>query len=244
MNQLHEGLNSGDLKDLIDSTFEVDAYKSKMGDDENIVVLSFEIYGKHAAKDLSDFIERGFESVIDADVSQGEVSKGVYRVFVELQRNSQIVEQIDEIMYGLTELSGIEDWRFRYFRDYQSKPIVDLRDIVPKSAQEYKSKMEGIFENELRFFFRRSPLDYLLIENDTLVFKRSFNSPIRMKLVDQGTRTDILNKLAGMIRVDESSTAETTWLTKYFGDYNITKYGDHFVFENDNTVMVFELKNN
>jgi hypothetical protein len=242
MNQLHEGLNSGDLEDLIDATFEVDAYKSKMGDDENVVVLSFDVSGRQASKDLVTFIEKGYDFVLDADTSEGEVSRGIYRVFVELQRNRGVAEQIEDIIYGLSELSKINDWRFRYYRDYQSKPLRDLRDVLPKSVEEYKAKMGDIFESELRFFFRKSPLDYLLIEDGDLVFKRSFNSPIRMKMIEQGTRTDILSKLAGNIRVDESATAETTWLTKYFGDYNITKYGDHFVFENDNTVMVFELK--
>jgi hypothetical protein len=62
-----------------------------------------------------------------------------------------------------------------------------------------------------------------------------------MELVNYGTRTDILNNLAGTIRIDETSTSETMWLTKYFGDYNITKYGDDFVFENDNSVLVLKL---
>ena len=62
-----------------------------------------------------------------------------------------------------------------------------------------------------------------------------------MKMLEYGTRTGILNNLAGNIRVDESSMSETMWLTKYFGNYNITKYGDHFVFENENSVMVLDL---
>jgi hypothetical protein len=62
-----------------------------------------------------------------------------------------------------------------------------------------------------------------------------------MELLNYVTRTDILNNLAGTIRIDETSTSETMWLTKYFGDYNITKYGDDFVFENDNSVLVLKL---
>jgi hypothetical protein len=241
MNQLHEGLNSGDLTDLIKPTFEIDAYKSKMGEDQDVTVLSFEVTGKQPAADLALFLEKGYD-ILDADVSEGEVSRGVYRVFVEIKRNRDGIDQIDDIMYGISELSGINDWRFRYYRDYQSKPLRDLKDVIPKSKEEYKAKMSEIFESELRFFFRKSPLDYLLIENGVLVFKRPFNNPVKLKMLEHGTRTGILDKLAGNIRVDESATAETTWLTKYFGDYNITKYGDHFVFENDNTVMVFELK--
>ena len=62
-----------------------------------------------------------------------------------------------------------------------------------------------------------------------------------MKMVEHGTRTNILNNLAGTIRVDESAMSETMWLTKYFGNYNITKYGDNFVFENENIAFVLKL---
>jgi hypothetical protein len=32
--------------------------------------------------------------------------------------------------------------------------------------------------------------------------------------------------------MDSDSMAEVFWLTKVLGDYNITKYGDKFAFEN------------
>ena len=35
------GLRKGDLVDLVDGIFEVDTFQSKMGDDQNIVTLSF-----------------------------------------------------------------------------------------------------------------------------------------------------------------------------------------------------------
>ena len=35
------GLQTGDLRELIYDVFEVDSFKSKMGDDKNIVVMSF-----------------------------------------------------------------------------------------------------------------------------------------------------------------------------------------------------------
>lgn len=238
--QLAEGLKREDLKDLIKHIFEVDAYKSKMGEDADVVVLSFEVTGHQAALDLIEFIEKGYEFVLDADVSQGEDLKGNYKVFIEIERGRHISEQINEIMYGLSELTGESDWRFRYYKDYQSQPLAEI-GVIPSNADDYQKRMEGIFENEMRFFFRKTPLDYLLIENDTLIFKRPFANPVRLKMIEHGTRTDVLNKLAGNIRVDESSVSETMWLTKYFGNYNITKYGNHFVFENENTVFVLDL---
>jgi hypothetical protein len=241
MNQLLEGLKSGDLKDLVHPVFEVDSYKSKMGNDEDIVVLAFEVTGKQPAKDFVEFTEKGYDFVLDADVSSGEVERDTYKVFVEIERSIKITRQVQEFLYGLSELTGIENWAFRYYKNYKTQPLNDFGTTVPTSAEIYRQKMGTIFEDEMRFFFRKSPLDYILIEDGILKIKRSFNSPVKLKLIEHGTRTDVLTKLAGNIRVDESAMAETTWLTKYFGNYNITKYGDYFVFENENTVLVLDL---
>lgn len=237
---LCEGLKTEDLKDLVRNVFEVDSYKSKMGEDQNVVVLAFEVTGHQPALDFADFIEKGYEFVLDADVSQGEDENGRYKVFVEIERSRKIGRQIGEMMYGISELTGEEDWKFRYYKDYHSKPLHEIGNI-PSSADDYQAQMGEIFESEMRHFFRRSRFDYLTAEGNVITFKRPFANPIKMRMLEYGTRTGILNNLAGNIRVDESSMSETMWLTKYFGNYNITKYGDHFVFENENTVMVFDL---
>lgn len=239
MRQLHEGLKSEDLKDLVGSTFDVDSYKSKMGDDENIVVLAFEVTGKQAALDLVDFVEKSYDFVLDADVSSGEDEKGNFKVFVEIERDRKLSRQLNELLYGLSELTTIEDWRFRYYKDYHSHPMQEISSI-PSSSDEYKEKIMNVFENEMRHFFRKSALDYLTIEGDVMTFKRPFANPVKMRLKEHGNR-EILSKLAGTVRVDESAISETLWLTKYFGNYNITKYGDDFVFENENVVLVLDL---
>ena len=44
------GLNQGDLRSLVYDIFEIDSFKSKMGDDKNIVVLSFSARTRESAK--------------------------------------------------------------------------------------------------------------------------------------------------------------------------------------------------
>lgn len=240
MQQLCEGLKRNDLNDRIGPVFEVDAYKSKMGEDQDVVVLSFEVTGHQAALDLVDFVEKGYDFVLDADVSSGEDPSGKYKVFVEIERGRKLGEELNEIVYGLSELAGHTDWRFRYYKDFKSLPITEI-GIIPTTPEDYQKKMEGIFESEMRFFFRKTPLDYMTVENDVITFKRPYANPVKLKMLEHGTRTDILNNLAGTIRVDEGAMSETMWLTKYFGNYNITKYGDNFVFENENTAFVLKL---
>jgi len=241
MRQLCEGLKPDDLKDLINPIIEIDTYKSVMGNDEDVIVLSFSINGSDAAKDFENFVEQGYKSVMDADVSSGETDEGTYKVFVEVKRGNKSVSDIEDILYGATQLTGIEEWKFRYYKDFKSYPIEELKNVVPFTPETYREKIEESFDNDIKFFFRKSPMEYMTLENNTLTFKRLFNSPVRMEMMNYGTRLDLLTNLKGTIRIDETSTSETMWLTKYFGNYNITKYDDFFVFENDNSAFVFKL---
>ena len=84
---LSEGLEQGDLDRLVHRKLHVDEFKSKMGSDADIIVLSFKVDGKEPARDLMNFIERGYEWILDADISSGELDDGQYLVFAELERD-------------------------------------------------------------------------------------------------------------------------------------------------------------
>lgn len=83
---LTEGLRPFELEDLVYPIFEVDTYRSKMGEDQDVCVISFHVKDRAPANDLMEFIEKGYSFVLDADVSSGENSRGEYHVFVEVSR--------------------------------------------------------------------------------------------------------------------------------------------------------------
>ena len=60
MQIVKEGLKSGDLEGVVNKRFTVDQFKSKMGDDRNIMVLTFTVDGMAPAKDLERFAETGY----------------------------------------------------------------------------------------------------------------------------------------------------------------------------------------
>ena len=119
--QLTESLHAGDLEYLIKKVFGIDAFKSKIGDDEQVAVLSFEVKQEDAAKDLENFIEMGYSFVLDADCTAGETDDGSYFVFVELERSRHITEQILEILEGVKKLANLDNMRFRYFKNFKSQ---------------------------------------------------------------------------------------------------------------------------
>ena len=82
-NPLFEGLEYKDLDGMMKSTIHVDEFASKMGDDADIIVLSFFVRDKTAARDLMAWFEKGYDFVVDADVSPGEIKPGRYLVYLE-----------------------------------------------------------------------------------------------------------------------------------------------------------------
>ena len=66
--------------------------------------------GNEPAKDLENFIEKGYPFVLDADVTSGEQSDGTYKVFVEIERNKDVPEcKYIELADGVKKLSGLDD---------------------------------------------------------------------------------------------------------------------------------------
>ena len=244
MKQLHENLRSNDLHDLIKPVFEIDAYKSKIGNDEDIIVLSFTLDRNEPASDLENFIEMGFDFVLDADVSPGETDDGVYKVFVEIERTRHAPKQIIEILDGIKKLSGIEDMRFRYFKSFKSEEssIENLTDTVPLDTQSYIESTKHHDLNNYNTFFSNSSADEITLENDTIKFKKPWTEPLDFNIITSGPKQDVYNSIEGPIMLESKDISEVMFFTKYVGNYNITKIGNTFIFENKNWAVALEKK--
>lgn len=242
MPQLNESLLAGDLRDLVSNIFEIDNYKSKMGSDKDIVVLSFTVEQAQPAQDLVNFIERGYDFVLDADSTPGELSNGKYKVFVEIERNRRISSQILEILDGVKKLTNLDNFRFRYYKDFHSQDATEeaLQETVPSNKNTYESKMSESGLNNFGNFFNRSYLEHLSVENDDLIFQRKYSEPLRMRIKDCGPLQEVHSRLSGPFLLESKDMAEVMFLTKYLGNYNITKVGSSFVFENSKYAVVLE----
>lgn len=145
-NLLAENLERGDLKRLIHPELHIDEYKSKMGDDADVCVISFKVSGKEPSLDLVNFIEKGYEYVLDADVSSGEKEGGDYLVFVELDRTPELPEQIVQIVDDILNLTeqDIGEWRVRYRKSLKDHDLTleELTKIIPLTPEAYNKKYE------------------------------------------------------------------------------------------------------
>lgn len=233
-------LNKHDLKYCVDHIFEVDSYQSKMGTDDKIVVLSFRVKPIQAAEDLVNFIEKGYEFVLDADKTSGEQPDGYYRVFVEMERSRHVGKQITEILDGIKKLADVNEFKFRYYKNFRSQPAdqATLETIVPKDGNEYSIRKNETAMENYKNFFANSYVDDVIMEDNHIVFSKKYAEPLRFRFVDQGITVNKLREITESYSFN--SFPEVLYLTKYIGDYNISIYGNKYVLENDRHCVILE----
>ena len=143
MTLVNEGLKAGDLDGVVSKQFSVDQYKSKMGDDKNILVLGFVVDGQAPARDLERFAEVGYSSVLDADATPGTLEDGKHRVFIEFARKPEVVKQIISFLEDLKKLTNIEEFEYTYHKG-ENPTLVSaetLGEQIPTTPESYEMKL-------------------------------------------------------------------------------------------------------
>ena len=151
---LKENIHHNDLSDLVNTTISVDQYKSKLGEDENIVVVAFVVMDIEPAQELSQFLETGHEA-FDIDVSTGPNADGHYSVYVEIERNSSSFETINNIVKDVSRAdNSFTDIKFTSYENkapqswneenFNNSIITSSYDYVMKHNPEAKQISERI----------------------------------------------------------------------------------------------------
>jgi len=137
-------LRFNDLKDLVSKKIHIDEYASKMGDDADTIVVSFKIRYQDPAWELSNFFEKGYDWVLDADVSSGEMEDGSYLVFLEIERRPSFPPNL---MRALKDMEGLTDQKigeyefmYRKGNEYKEMSMDNLKATIPLSPREYRAK--------------------------------------------------------------------------------------------------------
>ena len=222
------GLLKSDLGHLVDKIIEIDSYKSKMGEDSDIVTLAFSVHGNEPAKDLENFIEKGYPFVLDADVTSGEQSDGTYKVFVEIERTKDISNNILEIADGVKKLADLESMKFRYYKNFRSRDLDEENlAIIPVDQSSYEIAINETQYENYKNFFTKSYAESIDMLGETLIVKNTYAQPMRFEVADFGKET-VLDETINM-----EDMGEVIFLSKVLGDYNITKFGKTIVLQNE-----------
>lgn len=147
--ELTEGLQEQELRDLVHTEIHIDEFQAKMGEDSDLVVVSFKVKYKQAAEDFEKFLEKGYDFILDAETSKAEYENGWYLVFVEMERRTRFPEQLLQVLEELRNITNVDTWRFKYgaARDNttQDWQVTDenLRRIIPLSPKKYKEMFDA-----------------------------------------------------------------------------------------------------
>jgi hypothetical protein len=138
-----------------------------MGNDSEIVTLAFTIKSEAAGNDLVDWFERGYDWVLDAQVSEGEVKPGQYLVFVEMNRRSSVPKRIIELLDDLETLTAIpvKDWTIVVDEEEHSPEEDILKQVITISPHDYR-ETEEVEEEEINEMRERAGLEVKPIHTD------------------------------------------------------------------------------
>jgi len=239
--KLFEGLRSGDLKGMVSHRFTLDQYKSKMGNDESILVISFKVKDKFPAIDLMEFIEKGYPFVLDADMSTGEETDGDYSVFIELERNKEVGTEVATLLRGIGQLCDCTSWKFRYFKDTLSHDFTkdSFDEVVPLDKESYQSRISTQKVSDVSSVLDQGPAEVADIdESDNMTFRKPFTSDFTVKLEAFGNYKEMEQLLEGGLQLDTASNGQTLFLEKYLGNYVIHKIDNKFLIKNGDQAII------
>lgn len=153
MNIIKESLDYMDMVGQIEPKISIDEYAAKMGPDHEVVTLSFIVKSKLVADDLVLWFEKGYDFVLDASASEGELALGKYVVFVEVDRRSKVPQRIIELLTDLKTLTDIpvNEWEVKIDdTDYAASEEIIREKVIlnPNVYQSEKNKDNEL--NEMR----------------------------------------------------------------------------------------------
>jgi len=173
------GLQFKDMVGIIKPTLFIDEFSSKIADDDEISVLSFYVKNSQVCDDLINWFEKGYNYVLDADRSPGEVKPNRYLVFVEIDRMTTLVAQIKELLEDLSTLTEheLKDWVITHNGNEMPFDEELLNDALDLSPHLYRKHHEDEL-NEMR----------------TIA-----NLPVKPTLVGRDKDLDVIRAQAGLL---------------------------------------------
>lgn len=144
MKQLNESLKHLDMENQIVPTLGIDIYKSKIGYDNEIITLNFTVKQSPVADDLTEWLEKGYDWVIDAEPSPGEITNNRYMVFVEMNRRTNAAKRIVEMLDDLQTLTGLKakDWQVKINNKKGPATVEYIEQNVITNPNEYSNQHE------------------------------------------------------------------------------------------------------
>lgn len=222
------GLKTGDLKDTILKKISIDEYEPKTGDSSDVLVLGFSLKESSQGQDLYNFLNSSIFEIRDVEVSPNPNPDNFYMVFVEMDRNEEVLENIRKIVSDVENISGKLPWVGKTHLTDDFHPLFDegISKFVITDPEKYMTKAEWEeqqaealeLENSVETanqnileFLKSSNLLNASINNNTLEVEDKFNEA-KLEVVGFGEAKDIMAEIG----INESAIGDMDSTLKQF----------------------------
>ena len=136
-------LRSGDLVDTVLRKVSVDEFTPKTGTPEEVAVVGFYVTENSVGQDLYRFINNGVVEFRDVEVSPNPDLDNYYMVFVEMDRNEELVENIGKLLTDVENITEDMVWEVKSYLMDDYQPWCEVKcnpGYIPQSPSAYVTK--------------------------------------------------------------------------------------------------------
>jgi len=241
-----EGLSRKSLDYLVQPILSIDEYESKISDKRSIVI-GFYCGDNDPANDLSHFIDKSSQPILDTDISPAPTPEGYYVVWVEILRDNKFPQVLLDLLGEVDNLTNVKDWQFQcpnhkdpidLNKDALEKniildqsEIIDVPDTDPGPDEEEPvpepSSKQDSHDDSIKEFWMHAVVDKVIMEGSIVTICRYNDALSFVVSKDIPHDVDMLN---------ESATGR--YIQKLLGPaYNVYSSGNGFVLESGDTVL-------
>ncbi len=202
------------LKDLIHPIISIDEYTPKI--DENNIVVNFKVLDNFdAAYDLSSFIERSPEDVVDTEAVETPDVDGLYNVFVEMERNAEFPERFIRLVKDIGNLSPNVPWKLQLYK---------VNDPIDLDVKKLSKNMILNNENTLREFFDFAPVQVEYLD-EGFELKSVYGSVLKYS-----NNSGFISENYAKFKLSQNSKLDETKLSSILGtEYDVLQSGSELI---------------
>ena len=144
-------LIAGDLVDTVLRKVSIDEFTPKTGTPEEVSVIGFYVTENSVGQDLYRFINNGVVEYRDVEVSPNPDLDNYYMVFVELDRNDKLIENINKLLDDIQNLTESLKWEVKSYLMDDYQPWCEVKSnpgYIPQSPAAYVTK--EVFDEQLQ----------------------------------------------------------------------------------------------
>lgn len=174
------------MEDQVSPVLGIDQFRSTIGDDSDFITMNFTVKSAEVAEDLVTWLEYGYEWIVDAEPSPGEVQNGKFLVFIDVDRRTRVPERVMEMLSDLDTLTGIDakNWKLKIGDTMYPASEKIMKQHLALSPHEYKEQHGGEDDeeqadlNEMRVIAGLEPVTRYADKRDALIREMQFKAGI------------------------------------------------------------------